>query len=139
MWGKLTLPSDQKKDVEKTVRQRFFRPEIYTWKIARGDDVVGYAALDNVLGKSLPITFLVVFDTEGVIQSTHIVKYRESHGGQVKLERWRKQFVGKTHESGYAVGRDIDGISGATISVNSVSRGIRKLTFMFETVKGSFN
>ncbi len=134
---KLPLDKTKRVQIEKNTRQKFFRNDVYVWKIEADGAVTGYAILDNVLGKAQPITFLVVFDPMGVVVSSCIVKYRESHGGQVKSARWQKQFVGKSSASGFKVGRDVDGISGATISANSVSRGISKLCALFPYVKKS--
>jgi Na+-translocating ferredoxin:NAD+ oxidoreductase RnfG subunit len=43
-----------------------------------------------------------------------------------------KQFLGKSTNSDYQVGKNIDGISGATISVNAVTRGIHRSTFVID-------
>jgi Na+-translocating ferredoxin:NAD+ oxidoreductase RnfG subunit len=44
----------------------------------------------------------------------------------VAYEPWRKQFRGKTATAPLQVGKDIKNISGATISSNSVTRGVRQ-------------
>ena len=46
------------KSIQNNVRQKFFRPELNIWKITKSDTNNYYAILDNVKGKSLPITFL---------------------------------------------------------------------------------
>jgi Na+-translocating ferredoxin:NAD+ oxidoreductase RnfG subunit len=51
----------------------------------------------------------------------------------VKDQAFLKQFVGKTVASGFQVGKDIDGISGATISSKAVSEALRKASFGFKT------
>lgn len=132
---KLDLTPDSKKRIEIMVGQRFFRNSIYTWKISINNTTVGYALLDNVIGKSLPITFLVIFNLEGIILSTHVVKYRESIGGEISNWRWNRQFPGRNYQSSFSVGNDIDGISGATISVNAMTRGIHKLTLLMEIIR----
>ena len=99
------------------------------------DSLRAIGLMDNVLGKSLPITFLVTFDLEGTIITSSIVKYREPYGGGVSTSSWIKQFDGKNLNSSFDVGTDIQGISGATISVNSVSKGIKKLTILFNEIK----
>jgi hypothetical protein len=43
----------------------------------------------------------------------------------VAYDAWRKQFRGKTTGDPLQVDRDIRSISGATISVNSVTAGVR--------------
>lgn len=132
---KLDLTPDSKKRIEIKVGQRFFRNSIYTWKISINNTTVGYALLDNVIGKSLPITFLVIFNLEGIILSTHVVKYRESIGGEISNWRWNRQFSGRNYQSSFSVGNDIDGISGATISVKAMARGIHKLTILMKIIR----
>ncbi|MBA2628329.1 MAG: FMN-binding protein, partial [Gemmatimonadales bacterium] len=46
--------------------------------------------------------------------------------GEVAYEAWRRQFRGKAPDAPLAVGRDIQGISGATISVNAVTTAVRR-------------
>ena len=105
---------------------------IYFWEITQQDSLIGLVVLDNVKGKSQTITFVVFFDPNGKVLKSHIVKYREPIGGEVSNQYWLKQFFGKSWESDYQVGTDIDGISGATISVNAVTRGIHRSTFVVD-------
>ena len=105
---------------------------IYVWEITRSDTIVGIAILDNVLGKSLPITFLSCFNSDGQLIKAHIVKYREDYGYEVGNKRWLNQFIGLDVNSDFIIGKNIDGISGATISVNSVTRGINRSAIIVE-------
>jgi Na+-translocating ferredoxin:NAD+ oxidoreductase RnfG subunit len=88
-----------------------------------------------VLGKSLPITFLVIFDTDCKIINSSVIQYREPYGGAVKNKNWNAQFKNKDSSSSYEVGKEINGISGATISVHSVSKGIHKLALLLPEIK----
>ena len=130
-----TLPSNIKRKIENTVKQKFFKDWLYVYKISVKDTVVAIGILDNVIGKSMPITFFVLLDVEGNIISTNIIKYREPYGGAVSNENWNEQFTGKNSNSDFTVGKSVNGISGATISVNSVTKGIRKITFLYEEIK----
>jgi Na+-translocating ferredoxin:NAD+ oxidoreductase RnfG subunit len=131
-YEKYFIPADLKKEIESAVKQSFFDKSIYLYKIKKNEVSSGYAMLDNVLGKSLPITFLVIFNPEGEIISTDIVKYREPYGGGVANPSWNDQFKGKNSNSSF---NGINGISGATISVNSVTKGIHKLALLFSKIK----
>lgn len=132
--SKVEIPATLKSTIENEVKQRFFADELYIWKITQGSNVKGFAVLDNVYGKSLPITFLVIFDNQFNVLNSSIVKYREPYGGGVAQESWNNQFIGRDAESSYEVGKDINGISGATISVKSVSKGIRKLAILLPKI-----
>ena len=121
--------------VQNKVKQRFYRDELYYWTISNNDTTIAYALLDNVLGKSMPITFLVIMGIDGRIINLDVIKYREAYGGEVDNKNWLAQFTNSTDTSQFTVGKNIDGISGATISVNSLSKGIQKIAVLFPLIK----
>ena len=132
LFKKIPIPKEIKSTAEKNAQLRFIRDQIYIWEISRNEEMIGLAYLDNVKGKSQPITYAVFFDSQGMIEGSHIIKYREPIGGEVSNQYWLNQFFGKSWESDYKIGSDIDGISGATISVNAVTRGIHRSTIIVE-------
>lgn len=96
------------------------------YRLSRGGALLGFAEVRNVKGKDQPITYLVATDATDALKDVDILVYREPHGGEVAYDSWRKQFRGKTAEAPLQVGKDIRNISGATISSNSVTRGVRQ-------------
>jgi NosR/NirI family transcriptional regulator, nitrous oxide reductase regulator len=97
-------------------------------------EIVGYAFETTdfepqEIGYSAPIEVLVGIDLEGELAGIEILFYRESYksirGDFLNSERFPNQFAGKSVSEGFRVGRDIDGVSRATISSWAVSRGIR--------------
>lgn len=110
--------------------------ELVFWTIPTSGDSLALAIVDNVKGKSLPITFLVIFNPDATIRRVAIVKYREAIGGEVTQQPWLKQFMGQDRQSNYTVGQSIDGISGATISVYAVTRGVQRLAFLAPKLMG---
>lgn len=83
----------------------------------------------------MPITFLVILHNSGKINAVRIIKYREAYGGSISNTGWLNQFTGKNAKSGYEAGKDIDAISGATISVNALAKGIKKLVLLFPYIQ----
>ena len=138
---KFELPEEVKSQAEKQVQQKFFKSYIFLWNICHGDSLAGYAVLDNTYGKSLPITFLVIFSPVGKILRTDIIRYREPYGGAIASRRWLDQFIDKSVKDDFRVDQNIDSISGATISVKSVTKAIYKLTYIIERIifDDSFN
>ena len=96
-------------------------------RVSRADSLLGFAAVDNVLGKDQPITFLVAVDPADRLKDVDILVYREPYGGEVAYEPWRRQFRGKGVGDSLRVGKEIRSISGATISVHAVTLGVRRL------------
>jgi Na+-translocating ferredoxin:NAD+ oxidoreductase RnfG subunit len=96
------------------------------YRVSRGGALLGFAQVRNVKGKDQPITYLVAIDSASALKDIDILVYREPRGGEVAYDSWRKQFRGKTAGAPLQVGKDIKNISGATISSNSVTRGVRQ-------------
>ena len=128
------IPQGIKKEIQYSVRQKFFRDKIHFWKINIEKDIVYTAILDNTIGKSMPITFLVIISNEGNILDTEIIKYREPYGGEISNKKWTSQFIGKNIKSNFIIGKDIQGITGATISVHSVNKGVQKLIKIYPSL-----
>jgi Na+-translocating ferredoxin:NAD+ oxidoreductase RnfG subunit len=103
----------------------------------RGDQVIGAAVVDDVIGKFDRITFATGVGADGALRQVEILAYRESHGGEVRLQRWRSQFVGKTEASPLRVGDDIANISGATLSCQHVTDGVRRILAVVELLRRS--
>jgi Na+-translocating ferredoxin:NAD+ oxidoreductase RnfG subunit len=97
-------------------------------RIARhGDTTLGVVVADAVIGKFELISYAVGIDGDGAIRQVEILSYRESHGGEIRLPAWRRQFVGKTQAAPLRVGDDIANISGATLSCTHVTEGVRRI------------
>ena len=81
------------------------------------------------IGYSAPIDVLVGVDLDGTLTGIKILYYRESYksirGDFLATERFPNQFEDKNVADGFRVGRDVDGVSRATISSWAVARGIR--------------
>lgn len=119
----LTLNDAQVKAIEDASHVHVLTREVRAWQAADG----GWFLADQVYGKHELIAYAVALDPKGTIRQVEILSYREAYGGDVRLAGWRAQFVGKHPGDPLAVGEDIRNISGATISCNHVTDGIRRL------------
>ncbi|GAB3434226.1 FMN-binding protein [Massilia solisilvae] len=101
------------------------------WRVVgayKGDALLGYMVLDDVVGKFELISYAVGINPDASVRQVEILTYRESHGGEVRLAAWRKQFVGKTAKGGgLAIGGGIQNISGATLSCTHITDGVRRI------------
>ena len=104
--------------------------------IAQADNtVVGYAFEDTVIGKWGLIHYLVGLDTSGAVSRIIILDYQEIRGRPIAKPRFLRQYQGKTLKDTLQLRKDIDGITGATISSNSLTEGVRKILHMYELIK----
>ncbi len=77
-------------------------------------------------GYKAPINFLVGMTVEGQITGVKLVEHDEPYGYfSIETASFHAQFTGKSILDRFRVGRDIDAISSATITIASASRGIR--------------
>ncbi len=81
------------------------------------------------IGYSAPIEVLVGMDLKGTLSGIKVLFYRESYksirGDFINTERFPNQFEGMSVSDGFRVGRDVDGVSRATITSWATSRSIR--------------
>ena len=102
-----------------------------------GDRPLGVVVIDAVIGKFEMIDFAVGIAADGKIRNVEILTYRESHGYEVRLPAWRKQFVGKGKADKLRVDDDINNISGATMSATHVTDGVRRIVATVDMLKAA--
>ena len=113
-------------------------PPVYTAYGPRSEgsprNVVGYVYLTSnvppyVYGYSSRIDVLVGMDLLGRITGMHIVNYRESlsssRGDFLRGAGLEEQVLSKHISESFQVGRDLHGVSGASISARAMYRAIR--------------
>ena len=87
-------------------------------------------------GKEGPLLIAVCYDKNGVIKKVNILSHEEERGKPIQGEDFLKQFEGKKASGEFVLGRDVDGISGATRSSRAISEALRRVSFGFnELVK----
>ena len=97
------------------------------YKIIDSNQLLGYAFIGTAPSKTDTFEYLVVFDLSLVIKKVNVLVYREDYGGEIGSNRWLRQFVGKARSTDLAVGKNIAAISGATISVYSMTNAVNQL------------
>jgi Na+-translocating ferredoxin:NAD+ oxidoreductase RnfG subunit len=109
-----------------------------TWRLMQaldGDQSLGLVVFDGVVGKYELIDYAVGIAADGKVRQIEILNYRESHGYEVRLPAWRKQFVGKGTDAPLRVGEDIANISGATLSTTHITDGVRRIVAVVATLR----
>ena len=74
-----------------------------------------------------PINIAVGINLQGLITQIKVVAHREPYGYfSIDRERFPEQFKGKSLRDRFRMGRDIDAVTRATMSIGSATRSIRK-------------
>lgn len=126
----LKLSGEQMQRIEKLAS---LQARSSNWRVMSayaGDKLIGYVVQDEVIGKVELISYAVALNLDASVRQVEILAYRESHGFEIRNPAWRKQFVGKSADSGLAIGGGIANISGATLSCTHVTDGVRRIAAM---------
>jgi hypothetical protein len=75
----------------------------------------------NEVGKEQPITIGIVIENKK-IKRLSVLEYRESRGNEVRHHFFTKQFVDLQLNTENQLSKNIDGITGATLSVRALKR-----------------
>ncbi len=97
------------------------------FKLSKGADEMGYIFVDQAPSKTAKFDYMVVFDKELKVIHSKVLIYREEYGGEIGSKRWLKQFLGMSGKDRVSNKTNIDGISGATISVRSMTNSMDNL------------
>jgi NosR/NirI family nitrous oxide reductase transcriptional regulator len=88
--------------------------------VKRQGEIVGYATSGTEAGYSGPITLAVGMTPDGRIRSLAIIEYRDTPDLMKRAQTLLRSLLGKSHADRFALGEDVDAVSGATFS----SRGL---------------
>ncbi len=97
------------------------------FEIMSGKDFLGYAYISKAPSKTDEFDYLVILDENLIVLKAKVLIYREDYGGEIGSKRWLKQFIGKTQNDELRYGDNIVAISGATISVRSMTKAMNDL------------
>jgi len=87
------------------------------------------------IGKERPITIGLIVNQQQ-IESVKILAFRESRGWEVKYDFFTDQFQGIELKEQAKLSQHIDGITGATLSVNAVKRAAKLALFLNQQALG---
>lgn len=118
----VTLSAADISAIEHDAGVKVYAGALRAWKAE-----TGYFFVDAVIGKHDLITYAVSLGLDGKVRQVEILEYREAYGGEIRSASWRAQFAGRQHGDAVHIGRDIQNLSGATLSSEHVTDGIRRL------------
>lgn len=101
--------------------------ENHLFNVYEGDLLKGYIYVNQAPSMKNVFDYFVAFDTNFKVIKTKVLIYREQHGRQIGTPRWLNQFKGLDLTARPTLGKEIDGISGATISATSMTKAVHNL------------
>jgi hypothetical protein len=128
----IRLTPQQKDIIESRIGWRFPEETFEVYLGETGDRLDGYAMIHNTIGKHKPMTYMVGVDPKGHVANVELMVFREARGSEIGRKRFNYQYEGKTVLDPVRVNRDIINISGATMSVRSMSAGVKRVLVLID-------
>jgi Na+-translocating ferredoxin:NAD+ oxidoreductase RnfG subunit len=128
----ITLDREKKSLIEERIGWKFPEESFEVYIGETGGQIDGYAVVQNTIGKHKPMTYMVGVDNEGSVSNVELLVFRESRGSDVRKKRFNAQYEGKTVLDPVRINKDITNITGATMSVRSMSAGIKRVLVLID-------
>jgi hypothetical protein len=105
---------------------------LLAWRVLGETGPLGFFFTDEVVGRQDFIDYALGIDADGTLRAPEIMSYRESHGGEIRNAAWRRQFARRRDGTRLRNAIDIRNISGATLSCEHVTAGVRYLALVWQ-------
>ncbi len=122
----LWMNKELQKSATSILGHKFSRARIRYWQREQRS-----AWVIDEIGKEMPITVGIVVQGDHIVK-VEILAFRESRGGEVRYPFFTKQFDEVGLKGGLLLDKNIDGVSGATLSVRAV-KNVSRLALLFHS------
>ena len=128
----LKVPAEKKTAIEERIGWKFPEEAFEVYIGETGTQIDGYALVQNTIGKHKPMTYMVGVDARGRVSNVELLVFREARGSEVRTKRFNVQYEGKTVLDPVRINKDIINFSGATMSVRSISAGVKRVLVLVD-------
>jgi Na+-translocating ferredoxin:NAD+ oxidoreductase RnfG subunit len=128
----LKISPEKKLPIEERIGWKFPEDSFEVYVGETGIQIDGYALVQNTIGKHKPMTYMVGVDNTGHVLNVELLVFREARGSEVRTKRFNVQYEGKTVLDPVRLNKDIINISGATMSVRSMTAGIKRVLVLVD-------
>lgn len=99
---------------------------VYPYTATRDGAVVGTAYFDAHRVRTLPETLMVVVDPSGRVARVEVLAFHEPRE-YLAPPPWLERWIGRELNEDLMLRRDVDGITGATLTARSVTKAVRQI------------
>lgn len=120
-------------DAENKKTGYFYRGRVFTCRSGGCDGMSNVNDGRSEMNGSEYFDYYIIFDAAARVRAVRIYNYMASHGHEVTSPGWLKQFDGYDGSINLVPGKNIDSISGATISTYSLAVDVQRITRILNT------
>ena len=128
----IKLSPEKKTLIEERIGWKFPEDSFDVYIGETGTQIDGYAVVQNTIGKHKHMTYMVGVDNKGLVSDVELLTFRESRGSEVRQKRFNAQYEGKSVLDPVRINKDIINITGATMSVRSISAGVKRVLVLVD-------
>ena len=128
----IRLTHEKKELIEVRIGWKFPEESFEVYIGETGDKVDGYAMIHNTIGKHRHMTYMVGVDAEGRCIGCRTARVSRSKRKRSREKRFNSQYEGKTVSDPIRINKDIINICGATMSVRSISAGVKRVLVLVD-------
>lgn len=102
--------------------------------VSQDGEVTGYLLSTSAKGRFDFFDYSIIYSNELIVLQVMVTVYRSDHGAGICQKKWLEQFRG--YQGGeMAIGREIDAVSGGTISSASMVEDIQRCQHLMVRLK----
>ncbi|AEF99026.1 FMN-binding protein [Methylomonas methanica] len=124
--------AEQLTEIERLAKVKL-ESKLFSFYVGKKQDaIIGYAAIESHNVRTKPETLLVVLDPNGNLRQVVTLAFHEPPEYQPP-ERWFNQLLNRKLDD-LSFGKDIQGVSGATLSTRAALNSARKVLAVFQVM-----
>jgi hypothetical protein len=127
----LFLTDDQIAKIEPLAKAKLESKLVTYYVGSRADSITGFAFFETSVVRTKPETFMVVVRPDGLVKLVEILAFYEPLD-YLPTPRWLKLFNDKMLDDQLWPKRGIHNITGATLTVQSITQGVRKILAIYQ-------
>lgn len=89
---------------------------------------------EDFVAESEYFDYFIVFDSTKTVRQVGVFNYQATHGHEVSAKGWLRQFEGFRGNEPLEVGKNVDAIAGATISVYGITEDVQAKTVLLKKI-----
>ncbi|OGU63159.1 MAG: hypothetical protein A3C56_06520 [Ignavibacteria bacterium RIFCSPHIGHO2_02_FULL_56_12] len=127
------LTDDQVHEIQQRSRSRV-ESHVLTYYMARKDGrFVGTAFFETQTVRTMPATYMVIVDPDTTIRAVEVMAFFEPED-YLPQSKWLGQFAAKGPADDLWLKRGIQNISGASLTAQALTEGVRRLLASYQIV-----
>jgi len=101
--------------------------DLLLYRLISDSDTLGFVTVSRTKGRYDHFDFMIIYSSKLEVDLVQLLVYRSEHGGEISGEKWLRQFVSSSSIKELSFGKDVEAISGATLSGVSITNAINSL------------